>query len=159
MGINPSVIAAAIINFFIFFLIIKKFIYKPTMAMVDGRRDEVETALNHAKSEEAKIESLRIEQEERIKEYKDEGQKLVDAYKEKAERVSVDIIAEAKKECDVLRSRTKQEIAREKRKAEDEMKTQVVDLSLNLAEKALEKKIDEDEHRRLIDEFISKVGN
>ncbi|MGL4730198.1 MAG: F0F1 ATP synthase subunit B [Clostridium sp.] len=159
MEIIPSEVISAIINFFIFFLIMKHFIYKPTMAMINARQDEVTSALEHAKSEEAKIEGLRIEQEERVKKYKEEGQQLVEAYKEKAERVSQDIIAEAKKECEAMRARTKQEIAREKRKAEDEMKTQVVDLSLNLAEKALEKKIDEDEHKRLIDEFISKVGN
>lgn len=159
MNIDPMIVLAATINFFIFFFIIKKFFYKPTVAVISARQTEVETALNHAKEEESRLETLRLEQEEKVQKYKEEGEVLIEAYKEKAERVSRDIITEAKKECEVLRARNKQEIEREKRKAESEMKDQVVDLSLVLAQKALEKKMDEEDHKRLIDDFISKVGN
>lgn len=159
MGIDIKIVLAATINFFIFFFIIKKFIYKPTMDIVNARTEEVESALANAKAEEARIEVLKIEQEEKVKKYREEGQQLIEAYKIKAEKVSNDLITDAKNECEALRARAQQEIARERRKAESEIKTQVVDLSLVLAEKALEKKIDEDEHNRLIDEFISKVGN
>lgn len=159
MGIDIKIVLAATINFFIFFFIIKKFIYKPTMDIVNARTEEVESALANAKAEEARIQVLKIEQEEKVKKYREEGQQLIEAYKIKAEKVSNDLITDAKNECEALRARAQQEIARERRKAESEIKTQVVDLSLVLAEKALEKKIDEDEHNRLIDEFISKVGN
>lgn len=159
MGIDIKIVLAATINFFIFFFIIKKFIYKPTMDIVNARTEEVKSALANAKAEEARIEVLKIEQEEKVKKYREEGQQLIEAYKIKAEKVSNDLITDAKNECEALRARAQQEIARERRKAESEIKTQVVDLSLVLAEKALEKKIDEDEHNRLIDEFISKVGN
>jgi F-type H+-transporting ATPase subunit b len=159
MDINLGVVLAGTINFFIFFFILRKFIFKPTMEMIESRKQEVEASFAKAKLEEGRVESLKIEQEEKIRRYKEEGQKLIETYKVKAERVYDEMIEDAKKEADIVRARAKQDIEREKRKAESEIKSQVIDLSLVLAEKALEKKIDEDEHKRLIDEFISKVGN
>ncbi|GAA0121287.1 MAG: F0F1 ATP synthase subunit B [Clostridium argentinense] len=159
MDIDLSVVLAGTINFFIFFFILRKFVFKPTMEMIESRKQEIETSFAKAKIEEDKIESLKAEQEDNIKRYKEDGQKLIDAYKIKAEKVYDSIIEDAKKEAETIRERAKQDIEREKRKAESEIKSQVIDLSLVLAEKALEKKIDEDEHKRLIDEFISKVGN
>ena len=55
--------------------------------------------------------------------------------------------------------RTRKEMVREKEKAESEIKKQVIDLSLILSEKALEQLIDEKQHRRLIEDFIFKVGS
>ncbi|HCQ91431.1 MULTISPECIES: F0F1 ATP synthase subunit B [unclassified Clostridium] len=159
MDINLSIVLAGTINFFIFFFILRKFVFKPTMEMIESRKQEVEGSFAKAKLEESRVESLKAEQEEKIKRYREDGQKLIETYKVKAERVYDEMIEEAKKEADIVRARAKQDIEREKRKAEGEIKSQVIDLSLVLAEKALEKKIDEDEHKRLIDEFISKVGN
>ncbi|WP_454052060.1 F0F1 ATP synthase subunit B [Clostridium sp. Marseille-Q7071] len=159
MDINLSIVLAGTINFFIFFFILRKFVFKPTMEMIESRKQEVEGSFAKAKLEESRVESLKAEQEDKIKRYREDGQKLIETYKVKAERVYDEMIEEAKKEADIVRARAKQDIEREKRKAEGEIKSQVIDLSLVLAEKALEKKIDEDEHKRLIDEFISKVGN
>ena len=55
--------------------------------------------------------------------------------------------------------RSRVEIEREKEKAASEIQKQVIDLSLILSEKALEKLIDEKEHRKLIEDFIVKVGS
>lgn len=54
--------------------------------------------------------------------------------------------------------RARKEAEREKEKAAEEIKSQAVELAILLSQKALEKTIDENEHRRLINDFISKVG-
>ena len=51
-----------------------------------------------------------------------------------------------------------EEIGREKEKAEYEVKKQAVDLAVELSIKALDTQIDEDLHRKLISDFIAKVG-
>ena len=49
-------------------------------------------------------------------------------------------------------------IEREKEKAEYEVKKQAVDIAVELSVKALEESIDEEVHRKLISDFIAKVG-
>ena len=46
----------------------------------------------------------------------------------------------------------------EKKKAEDEIKEQIVDVSSALTEKLIEREINTEDHRRLIDSFISEMG-
>ncbi|EET86773.1 F0F1 ATP synthase subunit B [Clostridium carboxidivorans P7] len=78
--------------------------------------------------------------------------------KNKAEKVSSDILKEAHEEAETIVKRAKLEAEREKEKATDEIKNQVVDLAVLVSSKALEESIDEDQHRRLIKDFIAKVG-
>lgn len=54
--------------------------------------------------------------------------------------------------------RAKKETEREKQKAEEEIKSQAIELAIMLSSKALETTIDEAQHRRLIEDFIAKVG-
>jgi len=50
------------------------------------------------------------------------------------------------------------DISRERAKASQEIKQEIIDLSMKLAEKTLENEINESKHKELIDEFITKVG-
>ena len=69
-----------------------------------------------------------------------------------------EIIDNAKTDAVSLKERTMLEIEREKEKAEFEIRKQAVDLAVELSVKALDQKIDEDTHRKLIGDFIAKVG-
>ena len=51
------------------------------------------------------------------------------------------------------------EIDREREKVEYSLKKEAIDLALELSKKVIEKNIDEEKNKKLIDEFISEVGN
>jgi len=126
---------------------------------MDDRINGINTSIKNAKDNEEKAEISRKEKERLLHESKTKGREIVEEYKANAENISQQIINEAKKESIILMERSRVEIEREKEKAESEVKKQVIDLSLILSEKALEQHIDEKEHRRLIEDFIFKVGS
>jgi len=126
---------------------------------MDDRINGINTSIKNAKDNEEKAEISRKEKERLLHESKTKGREIVEEYKANAENISQEIINEAKKESIILMERSRVEIEREKEKAESEVKKQVIDLSLILSEKALEQHIDEKEHRRLIEDFIFKVGS
>lgn len=159
MDIQVSIIIASTINFFIFYFILKKFVFKKTLGVINDRKAEVEEAFKKARDEEARAEQLKKEHEENIRRYKEDGVKLVEAYKTKADKVYSETIEDATKEATLIHERAVVEAEREKQKAEKEIKSQIINLSMKFAEKALEKEIDEEEHKRLIDDFITKVGS
>ena len=49
------------------------------------------------------------------------------------------------------------DIEREKKKALNELKTEISDISVQIAENVVEREIKEDDHRELIDSFIDKL--
>lgn len=159
MDINILRIILSTINFVIFYFILKKFVFKKTIAVMDSRKSAIEASLNKVVEQEEKVKSLELQYVEDIKKYKSDGIKLVESYKLKADNVYKEIIEESKKEAEVIKAHAMKDIEREKIKARGEIKEEVIDLSIKIAEKVIKKEIDENKHRELIDEFIAKVGN
>ena len=124
----------------------------------DLRIGEYQHVLAQKPEDMKKAEALRIENEKILGGAKDEGKTIVENFKNKAELLSSDIVKDARNEADSIIKRAKVEAERQKEKAADEMKNQVVDLAVLLSSKALEESINEEQHRRLIKDFIVKVG-
>jgi F-type H+-transporting ATPase subunit b len=158
MEINPLTVLATIINFGIFFLVMRKILFNPVNNIISSRENEISTRIKNSQENEKKAELLRLENEENLKNSKETGKQIVSDYKSKAEQLKEEIVSQAKTEAEALLERARTDAEREREKANQEIKTQAIDLAILLSSKALEKKIDEEEHRRLIKDFISKVG-
>lgn len=156
---NLGNIIAVMVNFLILLLIAKRFLFIPVSKILETRKQELESSFEQARKDKDEANRLKIENVEKLKLAKKEGKGIVEIYKQKAEKVSGELIEDAKKEAAIIIERSRVEVQREKEKAESEIKKQVIDLSLMLSEKALEQLIDEKEHRRLIEDFIFKVGS
>ena len=159
LSVQVSTIIFTIINFIILLFILKHFFSKPVNKIMGDRINGINTSIKNANDNEEKAEISRKEKDRLLHESKTKGREIVEEYKVNAQKISQEIIDEAKKESVILMERSRVEIEREKEKAESEVKKQVIDLSLILSEKALEQHIDEKEHRRLIEDFIFKVGS
>jgi F-type H+-transporting ATPase subunit b len=154
----PTIIFT-IINFILLLFILKRFLIKPVNKIMDDRQNGIKMSIKKAKDDEEKAEISKKEKEQLLHDSKIKGREIVEEYKVNAQKISQEIIDEAKKESIIIMERSRIEIEREKQKAESEVRKQVIDLSLILSEKALEQHIDENEHRRLIEDFIFKVGS
>ncbi|MBW9171816.1 F0F1 ATP synthase subunit B [Clostridium estertheticum] len=154
-----NTIIFTIINFIVLLFVLKHFFSKPVNKIMDDRKNGISTSIKNAKDNEEKAENSRIEKDKLLHDSKTKGREIVEEYKVKAQSISQEIIDDAKKESVTLMDRSRVEIEREKEKAASEIQKQVIDLSLILSERALEKHIDEKEHRKLIEDFIVKVGS
>ncbi len=158
MEIEVSKIIATLINFLILFLILKHYLFKPVNNMIDKRQNEIIDKINKTDEDMKKAEALKTENDKILSGAKDEGKNIVEGYKVKAEQLSNDIVKGAKDEADTIIKRAKTEAERQMEKSADEMKSQIVDLAVLMSSKALGETINEDQHRRLINDFIAKVG-
>lgn len=158
MNIDFGKFLMTIINFIILLLILKHFFWEKIKQVINDRENLIEDKMLEAEENAERARKLRIDNERLLKSVKEEGKKLREEEKRKAEKIYEDIISEAQKESNIIKERTRIEIQRETQKAEYELKHQVVDLALILSSKALEEDIDENKHRQLIDKFIDEVG-
>lgn len=158
MEINWGQIIATIINFAILYFILRRFLFKPVNNAIDTRQNEIISKITKTEEDRKKAEELRKENEDKLRLAKQEGKSIVEDYKVKADKVSTDILQEARQEAETIIERARVEAEREKEKAADEIKNQIVDLAVVLSSKALEESANEEQHRRLIKDFIAKVG-
>ena len=64
----------------------------------------------------------------------------------------------AREEAKAITAKAHSDIRQERRKVFNEMKTEISDIAIEIAEKVTEKEIDSDKHRELIDSFIDQIG-
>ena len=153
-----SRIIATIINFAVFLLLLKHFLFDRVNRTIDNRQNEIVDKINITEEDMRKAQNLKVENEKQLSETRKKGKSIVEEYKNKAEKVSEDVIKDAKNEAQLILDRAKIEANREKEKAQADIKNQVVDLALLVSSKALDGSIDEKQHRKLIEDFIAKVG-
>ncbi|GAA0744300.1 F0F1 ATP synthase subunit B [Clostridium oceanicum] len=158
MGVSTSTTIITIINFLIILFVVKHFWFEKISLVIDERRKDIMTNITQAKEDKENAKKLKEENQLALSNAKQEGKSIVEKYKSKAENVYDDILKEARSEADKIIERSRMEAEREKKKAQEEIKVQAVDLAVEVSSKALMKSIDEQEHRRLIKDFISKVG-
>jgi len=145
-------------NTLILFLVIKHFLFKPVNDILEQRKHDVEDtysradeALENARESERKYNDL-------IGNAREESARIIKNASDTANRRSEEIISEAKNNAEMIIKKANSEIEREKINARSAVRNEVSDLAVLVAEKVIDKEINDDDHRRFIDEFIENVG-
>lgn len=93
-----------------------------------------------------------------IAQAKQKRDEIVREAAELAHRQERDILNAAREEAKAITAKAHSDIRQERRKVFNEMKTEISDIAIEIAEKVTEKEIDSDKHRELIDSFIDQIG-
>lgn len=155
LGIDIKLLIAQLINFGIFFLIIKKFVAKPFTAFLNEERnkDEEKNRLldKLKKSEEAAIESEK-KMRERVKKELDI---IFSQSKKEAQEMRGELVKQAENDAQEIRDKSKKQLEEEKNVLYREVKDKIVKTSLIIVEKALKESLDETS-RKQVTNFIIK---
>ncbi|HCY60215.1 MAG TPA: ATP synthase F0 subunit B, partial [Lachnoclostridium sp.] len=87
-----------------------------------------------------------------------EAQEILDAARKKAKKQEADILAEAREEANRIVDRANREIELEKKKALEDMKTEIVSIASLMAEKAVAASMDVKIQDSLIEETLKEMG-
>lgn len=158
ISINIWNILASLANLVILFLLVKRFLFKPVLRMIDARQAMIDGKISDAEQALATAEESRAAWEERLSSAKEEADGIIKEATERAKLRADAIISEADEKALSLVRRAEEQIQLEKDKAESEIKHEIVDVSVALAEKMLSRKLSEADHRNMINEFISEIG-
>lgn len=89
-GINPLLLAAQVVNFFILLFILKKLLYGPILKILAERRKKIEDSLKNAEEIERQLQETTVKSEEIIVDTLKEAQKIMDQTKEAAAQILAD---------------------------------------------------------------------
>lgn len=157
ISVNLWQMLISIANLLILFLILKHFLFRPVQRVLDARGEQVEKLYSDAGEAKAEAETARAEYEKRLANAESEAEELLFRATKRANERSEEITAEARDEADAMRRRAAEEIAQEKKKAINDIKDDISEISLEIAEQIVGREIREDDHRRLLDSFISEL--
>ena len=159
ISINIWHIVIALCNLLILYLMLKKFLYKPVKKVLADRQAAIDSRYKEA--DEAKSDALasKARWEERMAAADEEAAGIVSSAVESANRQSSAILSETKERADRMINRAQAEADAERRKAEDDIRERIADVSTAVAGKLLGREISAADHSDLIDSFISEIGD
>lgn len=156
--IIPWTFIAQICNLFIQVFLIRRFLFKPVNAMLDKRKAAADAQLADARRTREEAEAVKADYEKNMAMARDEAKAILGEAKKAAAIKKEAILAEAGTQAAQIRSRAQAEIIQEQKKAVNDVKREISRIAVDLAGKVIEREIREDDHRKLIDEFIRNAG-
>ena len=157
ISVNIWAILASLANLLILAWIIKRFLFKPVKKMVDARRAAIDEDYAKADAARTEAEELRLNYEASMAAAQQTSDQIIAEASRTAEYRSNEIVAEAREKATEIRRQAEADAVLERKKAEDEMKHEIADVSAQLTGKLLQREINEEDHRNLIDSFLNDL--
>jgi F-type H+-transporting ATPase subunit b len=142
--------------FILLVILLKKFAWKPILTAVDKRNESIENALKAAEKAKEDIENLTADNERILNEAKLERDALLKEAREIKDKVIAEAKDKAKIEAEKILVSAKEQITNEKMAAITELKNQVAELSIEIAEKIIKSELqDLNKQKELVTSAIS----
>lgn len=156
LGISVPTLIAQIINFGILFLLLYLVAYRPIMRMFDERSKKIKDSVDQAEYIKEQVARTEEEAEQRIEAATKEGQEMVARAVKTGEEVRQKAEVGAKAEAEVLIQRARTEIQRERDEAIDDVRKAFADLTVQAAEKVIDRSLDKEAHREIIEKVLEE---
>ncbi|HEX8156517.1 MAG TPA: F0F1 ATP synthase subunit B [Solirubrobacteraceae bacterium] len=137
--------------------LLKKYAFPQIAEALDRRQRAIEESLEVAAHTKAEAEALLKEYRERLKEARGQADEIVARARKAAETVEHETIEDAKKRRAELLEQTKRDIAAETRRAIQDIRKEVADLTILATEKITRKTLTEEDQQRLVDEALAEL--
>lgn len=161
---SPNVFAFAanvsfwtVVIFLLLLVILAKFAFPPILGYAAAREKRIQDALDAARRDREAAQSELEAQRQALLHARDEAQQVVAEAQKAAERVRREMLDKARAEQEELLARAKAEIESERARAIDSLRKEAVDLAMAAASNLMAKKMDAQEDRRVVTEFLANV--
>ena len=158
LGLSIWEFIFTIFNFCLLLFLLKKFLYKPIMKMLDDRKASINEALDAAEA--ARLEAAQSEENIRneIAKARTEADAIIADAKKRGEEVKNEIVNAAKLEAKSITDAAAAQIEKEKAQAIHDLKTQIADIAILATEKLLTQNLTPQQEKILMDNYINEVG-
>ncbi len=157
MELDWKLILTHALGFVITVVILAKFAWRPILSILDERREKIKSEFDQIESGKNEIENTKADYDAKLKDIDNLArQKLTEAVNE-GQKVAAEIKDQGRDEAKEIITKAKAETEREVEKARAALKEDMVKMTIAAAGKIISKKLDEQENRRLITDFIDSV--
>ena len=154
LGINLPLLVVFIINFIVLFVLLRLFLYKPVLKMLDERAQRTKEGMELAEATKKEYEQAKGEVQKQIEKGRQETQAIIAQAMQVGERLKEESRQEAAKQAQTIIDRTRSELEAERDKIVGDLRREFVDISIAAAEKVIKETLDKEKHRKLIEETL-----
>jgi F-type H+-transporting ATPase subunit b len=145
-----------LIAFGVSLLILRKLAFPRIAEALDKRRRAIEESIESAERTRVEADRLLAEYRERLREAREQADDILTRARKASDRVQEEAKVEAVHKREELMEQTRRDIEQETRRAIEQIRREVADLTVLATEKVTRKSLDDEDHRRLIEEALSE---
>jgi F-type H+-transporting ATPase subunit b len=154
---NVGLMVWTLLLFGISLYVLAKLAFPRISAALDKRQRAIEESIDTAERTRAEAAALLADYRERLKESRQEAEGIIDRARKAAETHERDASEEAKAKREQMMEQTRRDIEAETRRAIQDIRREVADLTVMATEKVTRKTLTDDDQRRLVEDALSEL--
>lgn len=148
-----------IINLLIFYVLLKRFLFKPVVAIMEKRKALIEEQLANAADTEKEANALKANYEETFKNAETDAAQIVAKAKDNAKTEYERIVSEASERAGKILEEANKNIELQREKTLRSLETEIAGLAMTAAQKVVRDQADAVDNIKLYDEFLNEAGD
>jgi F-type H+-transporting ATPase subunit b len=154
---NPGVMFWTLIIFVVLLFVLARFAFKPLTKAVEAREKALEAAILAAKQDREQAAQLLAEQQKAVDAARADAQRVVAEARTTGDKLRNEMLEQTKQQQHELLERARAEIDNERKRAIADLRREAVDLALAGASKVIERNLDDQTNRKLVESFLASV--
>ena len=159
IGVNFWTALLVLLNTLTIFFVGKKFLFGPVMKMIKERQQEIDDMYSQADTARTSAQALEEEYKRKLSAAMETGERIVKDATMRGQAKEEEILLQANAEASRIRSKAEADIAMERKKALNDAKDEISGMAMAIAEKVVGRELNAADQGKLIDEFISELGD
>jgi F-type H+-transporting ATPase subunit b len=147
------------LSFIVLFIILAKVGYPAIKKGMDARAERIRASLADAEKAKDEAQSILEEYRRQLADARSEASRIIDEARQAADKVRQDLTKKAEADAAEIKRRAQEDITAQANRTMADLQARVALLAVELAEKVVEKNLDPDTNRQLIDRYIQQVGS
>ena len=156
-GVEPILLLAQVVNFVILLYILKRFLYKPILKVLEERKKRIETSVKQSEEMQKRFDEITKKQTEILDKAKAESEQIIEGAKNEAKILADQIQLNATNAGNERIKRTQQTLEIEKQKMINEAKREIVDVVTSITEKVVQKNLTKGDKERLVRQVLTEI--
>jgi len=157
LSLQAGLMFWTLVMFVALWIILQKYAFKPMTAAVEAREKALEDAIAAARADRDEAARILAEQKSGIEEARANAQRIIAEGRQVGEKLRAEMIEETRGQQQEMLDRARREIEAEKVRAVAELRREAVDLAIAGASKVIEKNLDDDSNRRIVESFLASI--
>lgn len=157
LGINTPLFIAQLVNVAIVLLVLRAFVFKPLVKMLEERRQKIETGVANAADADKRLAAAKENEAALRAAAKAEARDIVDTARAKGETERAERVAQAAQDIDAQVADAKEKIAAERLEAKNAVRREMAGLVLAATKKITARDVDDATHTREIERALAEL--
>jgi F-type H+-transporting ATPase subunit b len=156
-GVNPLLLAAQVVNFLVLLFILKRFLYKPLLKVLEERKEKIAESLKQAEEIQETLTKTEEEKEKKLAAATLEARGLIEEATKNANQIIAQAHTKASKDIEEILKKGQEQIKQERLQMQQELRGELADIVVVAMEKVTGKVLKEKDQKELIAKTVKEI--